>query len=150
MTKYEEHIDRLEASTDLPTETVEAAQEAMSFVAALHNLYVSEGVLNEDAPIDCSVLENLTDAYHGELAAAAIFLSEDGFKAVPEFLRKTAKTMDDPSNVVPLIIKRGFERLANRIERARQLKAQAFEYLKNEREKQRLVDIGEDVSGNSD
>ena len=129
MTTYEEHIGRLEES-DLPSDTVDAAEDALSFVAALHDLYVTQGVLNEDAPIDCTVLENLVDAYHGELAAAALFLSEDSFKGAPELLRKTAATLQDPDGVVPLIVKRGFERLATRIERAREMRVMAMEALK--------------------
>jgi hypothetical protein len=130
MATYEDHIEKLEAAENIPNETVEAACDAISFVAALHGLYVAEGVLNEDAPIDCGVLENLVDAYHGELAAAAILMSEDSFKGFPELLRGTARSMEDPSAVVPLVVRKGFERLANRIERTRELKKIAINALK--------------------
>ncbi len=130
---YEDHITVLEQTIDLPTETVEVASDAIGFVAALHGFYVDIGVLNGEAPIDVAVLENLTDAYYGELAAAALFLSEyDSFKGAPDVLRGTAKTMEDAGDVVPLVVRKGFVRLAARIERAREQRIEAFEALKAE------------------
>lgn len=125
MATYEEHILVLEDS-DLPEETVEAAAQAISFAAYLRNFYVVTGVLNEEAPIDCRVLEGLIDAFHGELAAAAIILSEDSFKGVPELLRSTEVTMVDPENAVPEYVRKGFGRLASRIEKAREERVLAF------------------------
>lgn len=128
MATYEDHISVLEeASGSLPSATTEAACDALSFVVALHNLYVDSGVLNDEAEVDVGVLENLVDAYHGELAAAAIFLSEDAFKSVPDILRATSAGMVDSEGVVPLTVRRGFDRLASRIEQARKQKLRAMQ-----------------------
>ncbi len=129
MPTYEEHILVLEDS-DLSEETVEAACQAISFAAYLRNFYVVTGVLNEEAPIDCRVLEGLVEAFHGELAAAAIILSEDSFKGVPELLRGAEDTMEDPENACPDYVRKGFGRLASRIEKAREERVLAFKALK--------------------
>ena len=129
MASYEDHIQVLEDS-DIASDTVDAASDSIAFVAALHGLYVDSGVLNEDSPIDCGVLENLVDAYHGELMAAALLLSEDSFKGIPELLRGTAKSLEDPDDSVPLVVRKGFERLANRIEQAREQRVVSVAALK--------------------
>ena len=121
MSTYENHIDALEASKELPGDTVEVAQGAISFVAALHDMYVANGILNEDSPVDLAVLENLTDAMYGELAAAALYLAQDEFNGSSALLRATSSAMEDPDNIVPLVVRKGFERLANRIDRTREL-----------------------------
>lgn len=128
MASYEDHIEVIEAS-NLPSETAEAAGDAVAFIAALHGLFVDQGVLNDDAPIDCNVLENLVDAYQGELAAAALLLSEDNFRGMPELLRGTEKSMPDDENVVPVVVKKGFGRLATRIEQTRKMRAEMAEVL---------------------
>lgn len=131
MDGYEDHITVLEQAEGLPSATVEVASDAIAFVAALQGLYVDSGVLNEDAEVDVGVLENLVDAYHGELCAAALFLSEyNSFKGVPDLLRGTAKTMEDNGGVVPVVVRKGFERLAARIEKAREQRIGAYEALK--------------------
>lgn len=126
MATYEDHIETLEGVSGIPSETLDAAADAISFVACLHNLYVDSGVLNDDATVDVSVLETLVDAYHGELAAAAILLSEDSFKAIPELLRTTATSMVDSDDVVPVTVRKGFSRLATRIEQTRKQRDAAF------------------------
>ncbi len=129
MASYEDHIEILQNAEGLPSETAEAAGDAIAFVAALHGLFVDQGVLNDEAEIDVNVLENLTDAYHGELAAAALLLSEDSFTGMPELLRGTARSMPDDEGVVPVVVKKGFERLANRIEQTRRMKAEMAKVL---------------------
>lgn len=129
MSTYEEHVDALEQAQGVSSETVEIAQDAISFIAALHGLYVDQGVLNEDAQVDLGVLENLTDAYHGELAAAAIFLAEDSFQGAPEVLRGLSDAMEDPEGVVPVVVRKGFGRLAGRIEQTRKMKEVAMQAL---------------------
>jgi len=133
MATYEDYIEILE-NADLPGDTAEAACTAISFAAFFRNFYVVTGVLNEDAPIDCQVLEDLAEAFHGELAAAAILLSEDSFKGVPELLRGLEKTItnDDPNGFVPEYVCKGFGRLASRIEQAREERVQAMVAVKAE------------------
>lgn len=126
---YEENIENL--SEENPTlETREVAEEAMGFVLALHNMFKEQGVSLPDDP-DCSLLENYIDSIHGELAAACLFLSEDCFERVPSMLRTVAsqfETLDkdfaDPSGEkgpsVPVVVRNGFSRLADRIEATRQ------------------------------
>jgi hypothetical protein len=60
----------------------------------------------------------LIDALHGELAAACIFLSEPSFARVPDMLRVVAKQLDK-SQDVPVVVSKGYERLAKRIEATR-------------------------------
>jgi hypothetical protein len=123
---YEEHIEALEGASGVSKETLEAASDALGFVAALHGLFVDHGVLNEDAPIDVAVLENLTDAFHGELAAASLLLSDDMFKGVEQMLRALETTIEksDTDGEVPTVVRKGFARLASRVAKARELKAQ--------------------------
>lgn len=123
MSTYEEHITALEDSSEAPSDTIEAACDAISFVATLHNLFVTQGVINSDADVSIPILENLTDAYFGELAAATMFLSQDQFSGIGIFLTTLEKTMDDPNNDVPVSVRKGFGRLAKRIEKARETMA---------------------------
>jgi hypothetical protein len=123
MATYEDHIDALERSKDVSSEAIEAATASIAFVAALHGMFVDNGVLNDEATIDVCVLENLVDAFHGELAAAAIFLAQESFDGVPEVLRLVSETIGtketDPKGVVPTVVRKGFSRLAARIEQTR-------------------------------
>lgn len=130
MSTYEEHITGLENAKGVSSDTVETACDAISFVATIHSLYVDQGVLNGEADVDIEVLENLFDAFYGELAAATLFLSQDSFKGVPELLRGVEKTMDDPDNDVPSSVRKGFGRLAKRIEKARVLQVEMAQVLK--------------------
>ena len=135
MSKFEKCIEILEdcavsAKTSEEEEAYESANDAMAFVQALHSLYVDQGVLPTEAEPDLAVLENLVDAYHGELAAAAIFLAESAFGRVPEVLRATAASLEkDDGGVVPLTVCKGFERFASRIERVREQQQQVLQAL---------------------
>lgn len=137
---YETLIEELESQsqgTGLSSEAVEAAADAMSFVAALHGLFVANGVLNEDAAVDVGVLENIIDAQYGELGAAAILLSEASFNGISDVLKATAKTMEDKDNVVPATVRKGFERLAQRIEKTKVYREQAAQALANSEKAQK-------------
>ena len=114
-------------------EAIEAGADALAFAQSLHSLYQDQGVLSEDAELDLGILENLVDAYHGELAAAALFLSEDSFGRVSEALRGTGKALTrDGEDIVPLIVRKGFERLANRVEQAKKQRQQVFQVIEQE------------------
>ncbi len=117
MATYEDHITAIENS-DLPEETMEAACQAVSFAAYFRNFYVVTGVLNEEDPIDCQVLEPMVESFHGELAAAAILLSEDSFNGVTKMLNAMGKVLEK-EEVVPVYVREGFGRLATRIEEAK-------------------------------
>lgn len=127
---YEEFIEDVSTEGSLNTDTLEAAEEAMGFVLALHNMFKENGVVLPEEP-DCSQLESLIDGIHGELAAACLFLAEDSFAKVPSMLRGIAAGFDskdveftDPEgetgSSVPPIIRKGFLRLADRIEATRE------------------------------
>jgi hypothetical protein len=129
---YEEMIEDI-TYVDPCLEAIEAAEDAMAFVLTLHSMFKECGAPLGDEP-DTSELEAVIDSLHGELVAAALFLSEDSMTAVPAMLRGVAKGFEqldlpytDPAGEkapsVPSVIKNGFERLANRIEAARTHKA---------------------------
>lgn len=137
---YEELMDDLE-SGDPSDETLEAAMDAMAFVQSLHNMFRDNGVGLEEEP-DCSTLENLIDGVHGELAAACLFLSEKSFEQVPAMLRAISARFekldeafkDDQGQTgpsVPVVIRKGFSRLADRIEATRVQQRQMAAVLKN-------------------
>ena len=139
MSKYENYIETLQdrsisAETAQQEEAYETASDAMAFVQALWDLYIDQGVLPVDSEPDLPMLENLIDAYHGELAAAAIFLAENAFGRVPEVLRATTKTLEGKEGeVVPTVVKKGFGRLANRIEKVRQQQTQLLQVIQDNR-----------------
>ena len=135
---YEDLMEELENS-DLSETAREAALDAMAFVLALHTTFKDNGVSLPETP-DCSVLENTIDGVHGELAAACIFLSERSFARVPEMLRTISEKFDsmdqnftDTQGVtgpsVPFVVRKGFERLAQRIEATRIQKSQMLNIL---------------------
>lgn len=134
MKTYETVIEELEKNSDLNEDTVEAATGCLAFAAAIHSLFVTQGVISPEDDIDLCVLENLIDAYIGELAAATIFLAEDSFVEIPKILRgfEDAISQDDEGDVVPLTVRKGFGRFAKRIERLKQQKLEVMAYLNNE------------------
>jgi len=139
MSKTETHIETLQdlsATSDATEheEALEAGADALAFAQGLHELYQDQGVISEDAELDLGHLENLVDAYHGELAAAALFLSEDSFGRVSVALRGTGKSLEAAGDTVPLIIRKGFERLANRVEQAKKQRQQVFQHIKEQEE----------------
>lgn len=101
----------------LSSDAAEMGADALAFVQALHSMFRDNGMTSKDQP-DLNELENLIDALHGELAAACIFLSEPSFSRVPDMLRIVAKQLNK-SEEVPLVVVKGYERLAKRIEATR-------------------------------
>lgn len=101
-------------------EAAEAALDAMAFVQSLHQVLKDNGMTDKEEP-DLDELENLVDALHGELGAAVLFLCEPSFARVPDMLRIISKQLDKSGNKeeVPLVIVKGFDRLAKRIENTR-------------------------------
>lgn len=138
MSKAEAQIEVLQdmaaISKDVSQEeALEAGGDALAFAQQLHQLYVDQGVLPEDSELDLNLLENLVDAYHGELAAAAIFLSEDSWPRVSEAIRATGESLDkDPNCGVPKIVSKGFIRLANRVDQAKRQRQQVFQVVKEQ------------------
>ena len=126
---YEDTIDAIEAGSKLDDAQREQAAEAMAFVQSIHNLFKDNGVDLPDDP-DVGTLENLFDGVLGELGAACIFLSEDSFKNVPQMLRAISRSFDkldehfrDTHGVegpsVPTVVRKGYSRLADRIDATR-------------------------------
>ena len=116
---FDEEIDRLEVLLEedaLSEEEVEVTCNALSFCAALNQMFIDNGMLEDSEEVDFDQMENLIDALLGELAAACMLLGT--FKDVPSLLRGTAKDLRD-KNIpeVPQVIIKGYERLASRIER---------------------------------
>lgn len=132
MSDYEKKMEILEAlawdtvarATDedciTPEETEAAfdtALDAMAFVKALNEMFRDNGA---DVPAhpDVGTLESLVDGIHGELAAACILLSERSFARVPDMLRACAAQLEK-SQEVPTVVKKGYSRLADRLDNTR-------------------------------
>lgn len=107
-------LDRPTASKD----ALDLAADAMAFVQSLHQTFADNGMTSNTDP-DLNELENIIDAIYGELAAACIFLSEPSFARVPDMLRVVAKNLEGNKGEVPLVVVKGYERLAKRIENTR-------------------------------
>lgn len=117
---YEEVAEEIERADGLPMEAREKATDALAFVESLHQFFRETGMTTSEEP-DLNELENLVDALTGELGAAVLFFCDPSFSRVPEMLRGLSNRMvkDDTENVVPPVVKKGFARLAKRIENTR-------------------------------
>jgi hypothetical protein len=106
--------EELEASID-------RACDCLAFVQALWDVYAVEGAHDGTLPPDIAMMENLFDALQGELAAAALFLSENSFARVPDMLRSLESKLlsEEAGGIVPRVVARGFSRFATRIENVR-------------------------------
>ena len=119
----DKHLETLERIKDFLgvnpelNETLEKASDALAFAQALWN---AMGEDPETEP-DFHRMEHLYDAYQGELAAAALFLSDRSFDSVPALLRSVSDALPEGEEV-PVVVRKGFHRLAKRIERTRHLK----------------------------
>ena len=120
--KFYDVVAALEAIETTSTEhedAIDVAIDCIMFTQALNNLFRDQGAVVPDVP-DCNVLENLIDAYNGELAAACLFLADKAFATSPAMLRTIADSFAGlEGNVVPSVVVKGFRRLANRIENTR-------------------------------
>lgn len=114
---FEEAAQQIEDKNNPSQEAREKALDAISFVESLHQMFKDNGMTTkEDADVD--ELENLVDALHGELAASVLFLCEPVFARVPDMMRVVAKKTAEDGEV-PVVVSKGFERLAKRIENTR-------------------------------
>lgn len=132
--KYEQQMEEL-ANEPAPGEwALNAGEEAMGFVLTLHNMFKENGY-DLPAEPDVELLANLIDAVHAELAAACLFLSSDSFSGAPTLLRGIAKSIEtadldftspdgETGKSVPVVVRKGFERLAKRIEATKVQKTQ--------------------------
>jgi hypothetical protein len=118
----DEAIEQLSKIDDSPV-ALEMGADALAFVQSLHDMFRDNGMTAKEKP-DLNELENLVDALLGELAAACIFLSEPSFSRVPDMLRVISEKLAK-SDDVPVVVSKGYERLAKRIEVTR-LNMQAF------------------------
>lgn len=114
---YEEAAKQIEEERDPSDEAREKALDAISFVESLHQMFKDNGMTTKDEA-DVDELENLIDALHGELGAAVLFLCEPVFARVPDMMRVVSKQMEKEQDV-PVVIVKGFERVAKRIENTR-------------------------------
>lgn len=121
--KYEDAISHLEdvasSSKVLPhmQKAADQGAEALAFVLALHKMFKETGMTSKEEP-DVNELENLIDALHGEIAAAAIFLSENTFARVPDMLRGISASLEKEGTSDTVVVK-GYSRFATRIENTR-------------------------------
>jgi len=114
---FEEAAKQIEEERDPADEAREKALDAIAFVESLHQMFKDNGMTTkEEADVD--ELENLIDALHGELGAAVLFLCEPVFARVPDMMRVVSKRMEKESDV-PVVIAKGFDRVAKRIENTR-------------------------------
>lgn len=134
MSKFEEYRERLDniaagihsddsdeerQDSKLDSEALEAAADCLAFVEAL---WSAMGQPEEEDP-DLSKMESLYDAYQGELAAAAMFLSENTFARVPDMLRAVSTQLEKVNDgFVPIVMVKGYRRFAARIEHTRRKK----------------------------
>ena len=120
--QFEEYVailESLEVEDQEKADAVDAAIDCLMFTQALNNLFRDQGAAVADVP-DCNVLENLVDAYNGELAAACLFLADKAFATAPAMLRNIADSFKGLSgSVVPSVVVKGFARLASRVENTR-------------------------------
>jgi hypothetical protein len=116
---YDQAIESLEAGTP-SKEALELAADALAFVQGLHQMFSENGMTSSENPT-LNELENLIDATHGELGAACLFLCEPSFSRVPDMLRGISKKLESAggANVAPVVVVKGFDRLAKRIENTR-------------------------------
>lgn len=99
-------------------ESIENAIDCMNFCAAL---WEAMGEDPKQTP-DLAKMENIYDGYQGELAAAALFLSENAFSRAPEMLRGISTQLSKVNDgSTPTTVVKGFARFAKRIEHTRQL-----------------------------
>jgi hypothetical protein len=132
MSKYETYIEELENPETASEDALEAASDCLAFVESLHSVFRDNGYDLSEEP-DLSAVESILDGMMGELAAASLFLSEDSFKSVPQMLRKIGEAFSQmPSQEVPTVIVRGYNRLANRIEATRVQQQQMKELLETQ------------------
>lgn len=136
MSEFEAHRNRLaemqeglqsdgseeeESRAILDNETLELASDCMAFVEALWQAMGQP----EDEPPDLSKMEALYDAYQGELAAAAMFFSENTWSRLPDMLRGVSAQLEKKNDgSVPTVMVKGFRRFAARIEHTRLKQAQ--------------------------
>lgn len=116
--EYRERLDKLEVCSQ-DGEAIDKAGDALAFVEAL---WAAMGQPTSEEP-DLAKMEVLYDAYQGELAAAAMFLSENTFARVPDMFRAIStqlETVNDGS--VPAVMVKGYRRFAARIEHTRRKK----------------------------
>lgn len=137
MSNYDTYIEEIDAGV-LSEEALEASADALGFVQALHNMFRENGYDMPEDP-EVSLLENAVDGMVGELSAASFFLSEDSFANAPELLRGISRafsiTQSNPKTVVPTVVVKGYDRLANRIEATRVQKQQMKELLDTQNSK---------------
>ena len=119
MSNFEDYIIELEEADGLSTGAVQAASDCIAFTVALHSLFVETGVLNGEAPIDVNILENLVDAFLGELGAAALFLAQPSYAQIVTELNNAYGDVNntEESEVIPKPILLGFKRFAKRVEK---------------------------------
>lgn len=121
---YEEMMEQMEAvigkeSSFVTDETAESAVDAMTFVKSLHQVFKDSGMTASEEP-NLAEMENLFDSMLGELGAACLFLSAPSFERVPDMLRAIGSQLEKTDREdVPVVVKKGFERLAKRIENTR-------------------------------
>lgn len=116
---YEEMIEEIAACDDVNEQTLDAAADAMSFIQALWTNFVEKGYVEDGEP-DLNKIEGIIDGVEGELVAAALFLSEKAFDKVPLMLMKISASLAAAQDEnVPKQVIRGYQRLAERIEKTK-------------------------------
>lgn len=107
-------IDQIERS-DLPSETVEAASEALAFVQNFHDFLADLGLATADE-IDTVELEKAFESFVAEISAASIFLAT--FRESVTKLKQTAEQAKKDGS--PEFIVSGYRKLADRVQKTKE------------------------------
>lgn len=110
----EQYIEQIENS-NLPTETVEAACEALAFVQGLHDTF-SDWQMISNKEVDVDVLEKAFDSFIAEISAASIFCAS--FKDLTSKLRSAADRCEQ-DGVHSLLVK-GYRKFADRVDKTQE------------------------------
>lgn len=140
---FEEAIDIVDTkisrtNTLEENEAIELAADSLAFAAALHDMFFSTGVVGPDQSLN--KLQSAIDGHLGELAAAAIFLSNLSTEVdVVKALQGIHTNLTQEGGNTPSFVVEGYSRLAKRI--------QALKAVREVREVVRmeaLTNLGED------
>lgn len=109
----EDYISQVENS-DLTTEVVEAASDALAFAQSFHEFMSDFGLVKSNT-VDFSELEKAFEGFIGEISAASIFLAS--FSGTEEKLASCAvRCAQDGS---PALIANGYQKLSERVSQTR-------------------------------
>lgn len=110
-------IDGVTAENADVANALDKANDALAFSQSLWNLFKEQGFIAlDDNEVDYALMENIIDGLNGELAAACLFLCEA--PEVPKLMRDISDKLEkqSPDKAVPMVVAKGYKRIAARIE----------------------------------